>query len=272
MTFYPRKPVEYNLREYPEEVLLKCGIYLFQVWGGQGGNSNKNEGIGGYASGKIKIFKTTTFYVYVGGQGNYSNKESRGGYNGGGYGFNGKNYYSGGGGGATDIRTIKNDLNSRIIVAGGGGGCGFYQETVMNGGFGGGIEGEDGDNWDEGPIVNGLKGNQTNGGKGIFYNERKAGDGTFGYGGNGTGKLYAGGGGGAGYYGGSGAYETGGGGGSGYISPLLYSTHLIQGNSLSNPLYGDGKAVITLLSTNLNFICFCNKFIINPLIFILYKK
>jgi hypothetical protein len=62
-----------------------------------------------------------TLYVYVGGAADLG----VGGYNGGGNGtgVNGQ-YFSGGGGGATDIRYPTNSLAHRVQVAGGGGGGG----------------------------------------------------------------------------------------------------------------------------------------------------
>jgi hypothetical protein len=97
-------------------------------------------GAGGYTSGIITLSRKTKAYLAIGGKGNYSYnikehntnncylKENmiKGGYNGGGdasnYFVSDSNYGSGSGGGATDIRIGTNDLFHRVLVAGGGGG------------------------------------------------------------------------------------------------------------------------------------------------------
>lgn len=139
-----------------------------EVWGAGGGhtiarkgkNYNSKGGKGGHSYGTLEIndenlqtLKITdrTLYLYVGGKGHnsitvadeeYDDDDGKkqpitygdglGGWNGGGSGlsYNQVNgyFYEGGGGGATDVRTVGGDwndsksLNSRIIVAGGGGG------------------------------------------------------------------------------------------------------------------------------------------------------
>ena len=116
--------------------LIKPGVYLFEVWGAQGGNgshtdTNKiNEGArGGYSSAIFKISHITPIFLYIGGKGTDAQlnrwEVSPGGFNGGGAGgFDGAKKYGsgGGGGGGTDIRLVYNDYQSRVIVAGGAGG------------------------------------------------------------------------------------------------------------------------------------------------------
>jgi len=120
---------------------------------------------------------------------------------------------------ASDIRTIEDDLGSRLIVAGAGGGCGVYwadQAKYYNGGAGGGLTGGTG----SGPNtvylgMPGTGGTQTGGGtKGYFSMYLKslnAVDGSFGYGGDGNDESSnnRAGAGGAGYYGGGGAVSGG---------------------------------------------------------------
>ena len=150
--------------EYPCESSINCtyyklqirpGVYLFELWGAQGGDARywNNEtirqnsgGKGAYVSGILSLSRTSLFYLYIGGKGEDQSSTEKaayalGGYNGGGRGgadlhdlFEGES--SAGGGGSTDIRLMTDDedllmsLKSRIIVAGGGGG-GCSVESVM---------------------------------------------------------------------------------------------------------------------------------------------
>ena len=133
---------------YPEpgkySIIVPPGYYRFECWGAQGGTGCVNGehvadgGPGAYTSGYIRIISTTTFYCFVGGKGgdglSIANTKADSGYNGGGYGGadTWDNEGSGGGGGATDIRTIDGDWNntesleSRIIVAAGGSGSAYH--------------------------------------------------------------------------------------------------------------------------------------------------
>jgi len=120
--------------------------YTIEIWGAEGGqdyNGSSTQGKGGYAIGTYLI-TDNILYIYVGGQGSQGECDSQapGGFNGGGMGGydNGSNYcFSGGsGGGSSDVRTSLNDLNSRIIVAGGGAGSGYNN---LSGGHGGGLNG-----------------------------------------------------------------------------------------------------------------------------------
>ncbi len=147
----------------PESVVLVPGVYLFEAWGASGGGTidegvfhETPTGLGGYTAGKLSLDKTTTIYVYVGGQGanGVLNQASvAGGWNGGGTGSwdTSDNEAAGGGGGASDFRLVGgawNDfdsLKSRIMVAGGAGGqcSNFYWHTNGNvhAGYGGGLSG-----------------------------------------------------------------------------------------------------------------------------------
>ena len=145
--------------QYPcDNVLDQCSpfittfrpfTYFIEVWGAQGGY---NGGKGGYSKGIISFKKNTKAYIYIGAKGpEISNgfgitPES---YNGGGSGSAGKSTdkrATGSGGGGTDIRIIGKTEYYRIIVAGGGGGSAYTNiATSSVAGFGGGINGGDGD-------------------------------------------------------------------------------------------------------------------------------
>ena len=209
----------------------QTGTYKIEVWGASGydkqcGNYNATEcnmpdvlkdsyGLGAYVSGILNVSKDNILYVYVGGN-NF--------YNGGGRG-------EARGGGATDIRMVKDSLNSRIMVAGGGGG-GMYARnaSIVSIGNAGGLTGYDADaiitSSSNGQTRNfsGHGGTQYSGGKaGIYgyYEYSEVMDGSFGQGGEGPkGDASSGGG---GWYGGGQGRHTGGtwpggGGGSSYIS------------------------------------------------------
>ena len=205
------------------------GTYKIETWGAKGGGTK--GGNGAYVKGNIELKQGETIYIYVGGQGD---SNGNGGYNGGGKaGVQVVN--NDGGGGATDIRLVIGNLNSRIMVAAGGGGAngnGSNTDGIgKNGGAGGGINGVKGVSVIS--TMSGAGGTQTTGGlAGNTSNnsDRRAGyQGTFGYGGAGTyskrtPKVSGGAGGGGGYYGGGGseacASNCGGsaGGGSSYVS------------------------------------------------------
>jgi hypothetical protein len=72
--------------------------------------------------------------------GTYGDAGTEGAFNGGGRGTQGGS----GGGGATDVRTVAGDLQTRMLVAGAGGGCG-KNNCERAGGAGGGLAGGDGD-------------------------------------------------------------------------------------------------------------------------------
>ena len=128
---------------YPYNIKLHPGKYFIELWGAQGGGSYYNSiytpgiGKGGYSCGVLILRKTQRFYLYVGGKGTDGtinvNKDAPGGYNGGGlaysdycYGAGDHDDPPGSGGGASDIRTKQDELETRIAVAGGAGGNGAY--------------------------------------------------------------------------------------------------------------------------------------------------
>jgi hypothetical protein len=119
-------------------VVPSTGSYQLEVWGAQGGNDPEDPildpgGRGAYSKGEVNLTAGTVLYLHVGGQGT---------------GCTTSNWWSTGGGGATDMRLVGgvwNDsagLYSRIIVAGGGGGRhGKGYETLQGyiGNDGGGL-------------------------------------------------------------------------------------------------------------------------------------
>lgn len=146
-----------------QQVTLPKGRYKLQCWGAQGGTSYASSSgagsKGGYSEGIITLTETTTFYIFVGGQGSRGSSSSlvNGGWNGGGASVGYSYYDSGGlygesypacGGGATDISTVTSSMNysggrtnrssasllARCIVAGGGAGgsSSYTYETVTS--------------------------------------------------------------------------------------------------------------------------------------------
>ncbi len=223
-----------------------------ETWGAQGGNSmdcsspgqiQQDGGLGGYTVGELNVGNSQVLYIMVGGQGKVGNNGTfDGGFNGGGDG--GK--YGAGGGGATDLRSILNDLDSRIIVAGGGGGGNTGCPNTGTGGAGGGVMGDTGIvlyAWSPG----GGGGTPISGGTAGYLGEA----GTWGQGGNagntGNPQFHRSGGGG-GWYGGGSAYGAGGGGGSGMPGMFGYDT-LENGISENGIRTGNGLVVITLLES-----------------------
>ena len=186
------------------------------AYGAQGGTNTgyfDNEGgLGGHNQATFDVIPGSTLYIYVGNQpiGNAA------GFNGGGPGAG----IGTGGGGASDVRMGGNDLDSRIIVAGGGGGV--PAQWSGTGGDGGGTDGLNptGGAGGTGGGFNGQGATQSAGGAGeSFYRQL------------GT----AGGGGGGGYYGGGGGDAGPGGGGSGYVtatgsSNVTYTSGVQTGN------------------------------------------
>ena len=120
-------------------ITLPKGSYKLECWGASGGSYDTTYvgGKGGYSIGTITLEKSTTLYLYSGGQGSGGKSGTySGGFNGGGTGI------SGSGGGASDIRIGQDSLYARVIVAGGGGGVGYYSNQYYgNGGAGGGTSG-----------------------------------------------------------------------------------------------------------------------------------
>lgn len=200
-----------------EFITLCSGDYKVELWGASGSIDERNiegsNGLGAYTSGNITLTSLEHFLIYVGG--------SVSGYNGGAY-------AESSGGGATDLRLVLDNLNSRIMVAGGGGG-GMYKihATVNETGDAGGLLGYDADaTIANHPFTTGYSGKgatqSAGGATGIHgnYEYTSTMDGTFGQGGYNATISSSGGG---GWYGGghgrhAGGTWPGGGGGSSYIS------------------------------------------------------
>ena len=235
--------------------------YRIQCWGASGGNSYEDHhygdflnpvygGKGGYCSGTVTFSSNLSIYVCVGQTGDVSQENT---FNGGGKG--GICYTEKSGGGATDVRLTNgiwnafNSLKSRIIVAAGGGGPQHYYDGC-NGGYAGGLFGQDGFKTDNSQgllytIATGAT--QTSGGNGGIdhqYGNRNGGNGSFGKGGNCNSGSHGGGGGG-GYYGGGGggnadAVVGSGAGGSSFISGYL-GCDAISGTSTENNIIHTGQ-------------------------------
>ena len=154
----------------PYVISLPKGLYLFTLYGASAGTPNAKEGLtaedspnaGGKVSGYISLSSRTSFYATLGGRGRYyvdssnsGSAEIKGGYNGGGSAMM-SDFGDSSGGGASDIRFVKNDLFHRVLVAGAGGGQDDSSTVDSNDGKGGPGGGEEG-----GKIV--IKGNQIDG-------------------------------------------------------------------------------------------------------------
>ena len=227
-------------------------VYLFEVWGAQGGGSTYG-GKGGYSVGSHIFSGNNILYICVGSRPDNGN----GGYNGGGSNY--KNNVSGGGG-ATHIaqRTglLKDlvDYKTDILLVAGGGGGGGGESMMYAGGVGGGSNGGDGQGDDPG-----HGGTQTSGGTNQVGALDNYSPGTFGNGGSGYWGEESLGGGGGGWYGGSSAGGSdnngGGGGGSGYVGGVEDGQTIAGDNSFPSPSggtetghTGNGYAIITQLS------------------------
>ena len=205
---------------------LDPGFYLFEAWGASGGN-DEYGGRGAYIKGKIHIYESTNFQIFVGGKGGESiqteNEINNGGCNGGGSGGLGYNdgsyiyYAGGGGGGSTDIKTSTSH-ETRILVAAGGGGCsGLNKENwARSGGYGGDEIGGIGEGL---PETNDIRNpaNQTFGYQKFQGENGRSADNSYSSGAEGNG------GGGGGYFGGGAGCVnshavTSGSGGSSYVS------------------------------------------------------
>ncbi|WP_177179245.1 glycine-rich protein [Natrinema salifodinae] len=217
-----------------------------EAYGAGGGHSR--GGAGGYAVGDRDDLIGETITINVGGAG----EQNAGGINGGARGGRcsddpSQNGY--GGGGASDVRYGGSTLDDRIIVAGGGGGAPYTDS--YQGGDGGGLQGEDGEEHYD--IGYGGGGTQTSGGSGAGgYGQESGVDGSFGAGGRAgdSDQIYDGaGGGGGGWYGGGGGAASlndsavGGGGGSSYISDVTDASTTIGGGASPDT---DGQVVITI--------------------------
>ncbi len=201
-----------------------------EMTGGRGGDAYAgwSGGNGGKLTTIIPVTPGQVLYIHAGG----AATGPEGGWNGGG---NGSTDYivlpdgtvmepfSGGGGGASDIRTDSLDPGSRIAIAAGGGGAGW--QGGHEGGVGGGLTGGDGGGL-------GYGGTQTAGG--ICTDPGSCGSsGQAGQGGNGYCWAWGGAGGG-GWFGGGGGSYGGGGGGSAYALPSLAGTEHFPGVNAGN--------------------------------------
>ncbi len=247
---------------YQEFTASVSGTYRFELWGAQGGIIFAG-GKGAYTSGEMYMNAGEKLYIYVGAKG----IAQTGGWNGGGNGGANNNTdrrYGDGGGGATDIRTVKtsnlsvtneyDSLTSRIMVAAGGGGDAYRYHTENSGGYyskgnggaGGGLIGYDGtvnssSNWST--IGNrGIGGTQTL--PGYVYSSLTN---TASFG-NGQNTLETGGGGGGGWYGGGASHigGVGGAGGSSYILGHSGCNSISSASSYTNIIhtgssYNDNK-------------------------------
>jgi hypothetical protein len=232
---------QFNYTGAMQNFTVPAGINSVNIeaWGAQGGYcsavnfSTSFGGLGGYAKGTTNVIPGQILNVYVGGQGIY---QGIGGFNGGGSSLN--STYGSSGGGATDIRIGGNELENRIIVAGGGGGasCGSYG---INGGNGGGLNGIPGISQDQ--FTGGGGGTQLAGGTaGCCYGSSSAG--SLGQGGGRDFDYHNAGGGGGFYGGGAGAAFGSAGGGSSFIGSLS------GGSTLPGVQSGNGQVIITYLS------------------------
>ena len=223
------------------ELTLNKGFYFIEVFGAEGGGYS-TPGKGGGIKGFILLRMPRKYYAFIGAKGvNENNNYTQSTFGGGGsaYGYD-SHQFGGSGGGASDLRTKIDDLNSRIIVAGGGGGGGknTYSDYLNDspGGDGSGDNGRDSTSQKGTPGSGAL----TDG------PGEKGNKGTFGFGGNATQQInHDGSGGGGGYYGGNAAiqFSSGGGGGSGYINKKLFSKY----ESLTGVREGHGMIRITQL-------------------------
>jgi type II secretory pathway pseudopilin PulG len=200
-------------------VVPETGYYRFEVWGADGGQSQvvtspDQNGRGGYAAGTVELSAGETVYLTVGGAGAGAVDKSalnKGGYNGGGLAHNSSidNYTRASGGGATDVRVVSDDVNNRILVAGGAGGNSGHDIACI-GGDGGGKQG----GYGYYPYQILIGASQTAGGVSQSYGDTKNNfKASFGMGGRR--KAAANSGGGGGWYGGG--NSNGASGGSGFV-------------------------------------------------------
>ena len=238
--------------------------------GAAGGQTYSTAGYGTCIVATVVVPATLqSFYVMVGGMGSGSYPSVNMGWNGGGYGTtNGGPYLCGaGGGGATDFRTVLNDLSTRFMVAAGGGGTGSWGNQYtgyasINGGNGGSVGGSGSageyNSWADGSTTGGQGGTQTAGGAAgtstwnLGSTNGIGNTGSFGVGADslmvrvllmGSSSYICSGGGGGGWYGGGSGFWTGGGGGSSYITPS-YIRNVVS-SLPTNTQNANGYATIT---------------------------
>ncbi len=224
-------PAHYDATgEYQTFTAPYSGYFKVELWGSMSEPRILDSlfSTGGYTSGTVYLTKGETLYVYVG---DYD------GFNGGGTGGAGGTGTGSNGGGATDVRLEIDNLNSRIMVAGGAGGkAGSSYYDTGEGGFAGGLVGYNGtyhpSHGTGGMGYGGTQLNSGSAGNDIYGATGGASPSGFGIGGSvlGTSSVYGAGGGGGGYFGGGAGGSTGSrgegngaGGGSSYISGHLGS-------------------------------------------------
>ena len=191
----------------PYSISLPQGLYKLEAWGASGGYVDENyAGKGGYAQGILTLTHNVQVYIFVGQKGCTSSTavKSCKAWNGGGSCDPGdsSNSICGGGGGATDFRINSEELEYRVLIAGGGGGSAksVSVNRATYGGAGGGYVGTNGETISQG--TGGVGASQINNnhwGIGEDADQDACG-------------------GGGGYFGGTGGYahNSGGGGGSGF--------------------------------------------------------
>ena len=220
-----KNSITFNYTRNIQEFIPTTNEIHVIAFGARGSYGNLGGGIpgkGGMVSANLKVKKGVPLYINVGGISNTS------------VGCDIKL-----GGQATDIRLNKDDIYSRILVAGGGGSVGGYNGQPYGddphpiGGSGGGIKGEN---------SSGGGGAKNKGGIAHKYSKFCIGNnGIFGYGGIGNNICGCNGSGGDSWYGGaSGTNEGGGGGGSNYITPHG-SSNVIHKRGVNN---GDGFLIV----------------------------
>lgn len=228
--FAQQKSQTFIYKGYSEAFFVPDTVTILHVdvIGASGGRAHRvdkgqfgHAGWGGRVQTNIAVTPGQKIIITVGGIGMDATLEElgNGGFNGGASGgvFIGK-YTSGGGGGASDIRTGFGTLRDRIIVAGGGGGAGYFGA----GGNGGDLTGDDG--YGDGKCAGGGR-QEMGGNAGNYKDIFTSAMGAFGYGGYST-KTKEGGGGGAGWYGGGGgAFGDGGGGSSHSFADATNTIH-----------------------------------------------
>ena len=142
---YPCKNTTYC---HPYHVIAYPGKYLLEVWGAEGSKVfQKDGGKGGYSRGILTLNHRVNMFIHIGGKGEFHLNETirRPSNNGGGTSHfeDRKNenltLWYGSGGGGTDIRLKYDDLQYRVIVAGGGGSAGAYDHLTGIDSFNSGI-------------------------------------------------------------------------------------------------------------------------------------
>jgi hypothetical protein len=221
--------------------LVPSGVtnLFVDMQGGKGGDAIYTAGPGGGGARvqcKMAVTPGQILYIFSGGMGAAATASVAipGGWNGGGLAGSVGAFYSGSGGGASDIRIGGIALSNRVIVAGGGGGGGYNCSTGQDGGAGGGLTGGGGLNCGTISGCSPTGGTQIAGGLGSTSCGGFGANGALGVGGDAV-NSYTGGGGG-GFYGGGSGWYTGGAGGSSYTDPTSVSsiTHTAGYNTSGN--------------------------------------